>query len=158
MRFDFYVERLFFDLPINTPLVYYNIWFIFILLTIIIPLFLYFRNIFAVKNLIISLICDIIEIVSKKESVIMIEYTFVKNMVLSELAAVLSVVDETAVNEFIAMLEQAGRVFAAGVGRPQLSLLAFVKRVAGFPEMCRSDVAETLGIIYTMAGLTGTKI
>jgi len=50
-------------------------------------------------------------------------------MVLSELETVLSLVDEKSANDFIDMLEKAGRVFVVGVGRTQLSLLAFVKRL-----------------------------
>jgi len=50
-------------------------------------------------------------------------------MVLAELETVLAAVDEKSVNDFIDMLENAGRVFVVGVGRTQLSLLAFVKRL-----------------------------
>jgi len=57
------------------------------------------------------------------------EYSTTKNMVISELEAALSAVDETAVEEFIAILEQAKRVFVTGAGRSELSLLAFVKRL-----------------------------
>ena len=57
------------------------------------------------------------------------DYTSTKNMVLSELETVLSLVDEKSVNEFIEMLETTGRVFVVGVGRTQLSLLALVKRL-----------------------------
>jgi len=52
-----------------------------------------------------------------------------KNTVLAELDAALSSVDEGQALEFTELLLASRRVFVVGVGRVQLSLLAFVKRL-----------------------------
>ena len=57
------------------------------------------------------------------------EYRDALATVLAENKTVLSAVDETAIDNFLSLLFKANRVFAVGVGRVQLSLLAFVKRL-----------------------------
>lgn len=57
------------------------------------------------------------------------EFRVYKDIVLSELDKTLSAVDEDQINALIELLTKAGKVFVVGVGRVQLSLLAFVKRL-----------------------------
>lgn len=52
-----------------------------------------------------------------------------KEVVLTELGTVLSAIDEKQVNKFVELLNDSRRIFFVGVGRVELSLLAFVKRL-----------------------------
>ena len=73
-----------------------------------------------------------------------ITYTSVEGCVLSELHTALSSVDEASVEQLVAAIEKADKVFFVGVGRVMLSLQAIAKRLAhlGIRAHCVGEITE----------------